>query len=218
MEPDHLSVYQLTIEPGTVFARRQLAGRLSGLPNDDDSGDMYMITNDILGEAGLSAYEVSNHARTGQPCRHNLTYWRAGDWLGIGPGAHGRFRKHHMRCATVGFIDPSDWLSAVERTGSGMRTRDASPHGAHGEEYLLTGMRLSEGIDLRRLRLFGLLLSSDAIDALETEALIRRDGECIRPNIRGLALADSVIAYLAASARPVSESVSQSWSRSASVR
>ena len=118
----HLSVYQLTIEPGTRFELLQRTGALT-MPADDVQADLYELTQECLAGAGLPAYEISNHARPGEACRHNLLYWRSGEWLGIGPGAHGRLDLDGQRFATEAWRLPRVWLERTERTGSGERTR-----------------------------------------------------------------------------------------------
>lgn len=148
---DHLSLYQLTIEPGTAFGDRFAKGGLLGLPAEDLAADLHDLTQDLCGAAGMAAYEVSNHAAAGSESRHNLIYWRAGDYAGIGPGAHGRLTLAGTRWATECPKTPGAWLAAVER-----RTADAWPQTAltaedRGHEYLLMGLRLSEGISLARL-------------------------------------------------------------------
>ena len=100
MAVDHLSLYQLTIEPGTAFGDRYAAGGLRGLPSEDSAADMYSVTQEVCDAAGLPAYEVSNHARPGAESRHNMIYWRYGDYIGIGPGAHGRITRDGVRYAT----------------------------------------------------------------------------------------------------------------------
>ena len=122
MGPDHLSLYQLTIEDGTAFGARLAAGRLPGLPDEDAGAELYEITQDMCDAAGLPAYEVSNHARPGAASRHNLIYWRGGDWAGVGPGAHGRLTLDGRRWASEAEPRPDTWLAAVE-AGSGDRPR-----------------------------------------------------------------------------------------------
>ena len=150
MEVGHFSLYQLTVEPGTAFGARHAAGKLAGLPGDDSAADMYLITQDICESVGVPAYEVSNHAHSGQECRHNLVYWRGGDYAGIGPGAHGRLTLHGQRWATEAPRAPNEWLALVEGGNPGELPREALTGREQGSEYLLMGMRLVEGIDLAR--------------------------------------------------------------------
>ena len=152
MAADHLSLYQLTIEPGTAFGRLHDAGRLAGLPDDDLGADMYAATQEICAAAGLPAYEVSNHAVPGAESRHNLIYWRYGDYAGIGPGAHGRLTLDGQRYATETPLAPGAWLEAVETGGNGERPRNALSASDQAGEYLMMALRMAEGVDLRRLR------------------------------------------------------------------
>ena len=151
-KPDHLSLYQLTIEEGTAFGDRAAAGRLSGMPDDDLGADMYALTQDLLELAGLPAYEVSNHAALGQASRHNLIYWRGGDWGGIGPGAHGRLTLEGKRWATETVTVPLEWLRKVGMHGSGESLREVLSADAVAVEAALMGLRLVEGIDADRFR------------------------------------------------------------------
>lgn len=178
MAVDHLSLYQLTIEPGTAFGARAAAGTLRDLPDDDLSADMYLETQDICAAAGLPGYEISNHAASGAESRHNLVYWRQGDWAAVGPGAHGRITLPHARLATEAHRAPQDWLSAVERDGSGEMQRQTIPASEQAMEYLLMSMRLSEGLDETRFaRLGGAALSEPAIERLQELGMVaRRDG------------------------------------------
>lgn len=146
---DHLSLYQLTIEQGTAFGDRYNAGKLRDLPDDDDAAEMYEITQDVCGTQGLSAYEVSNHAKLGSECRHNLIYWRYGDYVGIGPGAHGRVTLGETRHATEAYRQPNAWLEAAER-GTGDKLRERLSSEDEATELMLMGMRLSEGVSICR--------------------------------------------------------------------
>ena len=147
---DHLSLYQLTIEDGTAFGARHAAGGLRGLPNEGRSVALYEITQDRCSAAGMPAYEVSNHARVGAESRHNLIYWRGGDYAGIGPGAHGRLTLGGVRWATEALQMPEAWLERVEREGAGEVPRAAMTGPERAVEYLLMSLRLSEGSVLER--------------------------------------------------------------------
>jgi putative oxygen-independent coproporphyrinogen III oxidase len=146
MAIDHLSLYQLTIEDGTAFGDRHRRGGLKGLPDEDLSADMYIRTRDICTEMGLPAYEVSNHARPGAESQHNLIYWQGGEYLGIGPGAHGRMALGGTRIATVAHRTPGAWLQNVEQLGSGEEPRQQLSAAERTSEYVMMGLRLTEGI------------------------------------------------------------------------
>jgi len=147
---DHLSLYQLTVENGTAFGDRLTRGLLPGLPDEDVSADMYFATQEICATAGLPAYEISNHAREGAESRHNLIYWQAGDYGGIGPGAHGRLTLAQGRVATDTPLSPTQWLEQVEQTGSGEASRKTLSKSDQAGEYLMMGLRLTQGISLSR--------------------------------------------------------------------
>ncbi|MGB3147867.1 MAG: coproporphyrinogen III oxidase, partial [Paracoccaceae bacterium] len=155
MAVDHFSLYQLTIEEGTVFGARAAAGHLRGLPDDERASDMYLATQEICEKAGLPAYEISNHARPGAESRHNLIYWRYGDYAGIGPGAHGRLTNEKGRWATETALQPGVWLERVEKAGSGETLREALSPTDQATEFLLMGLRLTEGIDPGRFASLG---------------------------------------------------------------
>ena len=148
---NHLSVYQLTIEPGTRFHTLREHGALA-LPDAAISAPLFEATQDKLGEAGFPAYEISNHARPGGECRHNLTYWRYGEYLGIGPGAHGRMRQDGGTVALARTRSPEAWLAQVEATGNGEATRDALGQLEIRDELAMMGLRLNEGIGRTRFR------------------------------------------------------------------
>ncbi|WP_245514006.1 radical SAM family heme chaperone HemW [Antarcticimicrobium luteum] len=173
MALDHLSLYQLTIEQGTAFGDRYNAGRLRGLPDDDLSADMYLVTQELCAKYGLPAYEVSNHAAPGAESRHNLIYWRYGDYAGIGPGAHGRITQGAVRYATESIRAPAAWLQAVSR-GTGECVRMPLSPQDQGSEYLMMGMRLREGLDIERYaHLSGWPLPQPRIDRLLELGMIR---------------------------------------------
>jgi oxygen-independent coproporphyrinogen-3 oxidase len=145
MAGDHLSLYQLTIEPGTAFATA-FARRDFQLPDDETQGALYELTQETLAATGLPAYEISNHARLGQECRHNLVYWRYQDYLGIGPGAHGRLTLGNDKHALKNFRAPETWLNAVERGGSGVEESLVLAADERRDEMLMMGLRLRDGI------------------------------------------------------------------------
>ncbi len=199
MGPDHLSLYQLTIEPGTAFGARHAAGGLRGLPDDDCAADMYALTQELCDAAGLPAYEVSNHARPGAESRHNLIYWRGGDWAGIGPGAHGRLTLDGQRRATTTPLAPAAWLDAVERAGSGAQPDEGVSPDEHAAEYLMMSLRLTEGTDLgRHARLSGAPLDPARIAALEADGLVARDGDRLACTPAGRVVLNGVLRALLA--------------------
>lgn len=148
---DHLSLYQLTIEDGTAFGDRFAAGKLHGLPDENRAADMFEVTQSVTSAFGYGAYEVSNHARPGQESKHNLIYWRYGDYAGIGPGAHGRLTLGGQRMATEALTSPTLWLEQVERLGHGETLRAALSRQDQLAEAMMMGLRLTEGVDLARL-------------------------------------------------------------------
>jgi len=147
---EHLSLYQLTIEPGTRFATEAAAGRLT-LPDEDLAADLFATTRAMTAAAGLPAYEISNHARPGAESRHNMTYWRMDDYVGIGPGAHGR----RGGTATVRHKKPENWLAAIDRQANGIAQEDALNPTERRTEALLMGLRMREGVDLHRIARLG---------------------------------------------------------------
>jgi putative oxygen-independent coproporphyrinogen III oxidase len=147
---EHLSLYQLTIEPGTAFARLARRGELVP-PEEDSTAALFEITQDRLAAAGLPAYEISNHARPGAECRHNLAYWRYQDYVGVGPGAHGRLTRAGTKFATRQYRLPEKWLAAVEATGGGIEEIAPIDRETAIEEMLMMGLRLVEGVSRRRL-------------------------------------------------------------------
>ncbi len=192
---DHLSLYQLTIEQGTAFGDRYARGKLRGLPDDDRASDMYFATQDICAAAGLPAYEVSNHARPGAESRHNKIYWRYGDYAGIGPGAHGRLTLNGQRFATDTRLQPGAWLAEVEQTGSGEKSRTPLPLKDQATEYLLMGLRLTDGLDIARYQ----ALSGDKpnnINYLKELGLIEVTDDTLTATQSGRAVLNAVIREL----------------------
>jgi putative oxygen-independent coproporphyrinogen III oxidase len=161
---DHLSLYQLTIEPGTGFEALHRRGELL-LLNDDDAAELYDATAEEAGRFGLLPYEVSNYARPGAESRHNLAYWRYGDFAGIGPGAHGRVTLDGALHATRRHRAPEPWAERVERDGHGSTPQEAVPASDRAREMLLMGLRLSEGIDAARFARRTSVALDDALDA-----------------------------------------------------
>jgi oxygen-independent coproporphyrinogen-3 oxidase len=196
---EHLSLYQLTIEPDTPFAALHAGGKLV-LPDDDLGRDLYDLTLDQCAAAGLPAYEVSNHARPGAECRHNLVYWRYGEYAGIGPGAHGRLVVDGTRRATATEKRPEGWLAQVEARGHGVTVDDALTRVEQADELLLMGLRLAEGIDpARYAALAGRPLELERIAALAGHGFVETtpDGR-LRVTRSGFPVLDAVVADLAA--------------------
>ncbi|MDB5601736.1 MAG: coproporphyrinogen oxidase [Xanthobacteraceae bacterium] len=196
---EHLSLYQLTIEAETPFAALHAAGKLI-TPNDDRARELYDITQDICGAAGLPAYEVSNHARPGAECRHNLVYWRGHEYAGIGPGAHGRLDIDGARYATATEKRPETWLTQVETVGHGLITDDKLLPEERADELLLMGLRLTEGIDPKRYQMIaGRPIDAECIATLQAHGFVETtaDGR-LRVTPPGFPVLDAVVADLAA--------------------
>ncbi len=196
---EHLSLYQLTIEPDTPFFGLHKAGKLI-VPDEDLARDLYDLTQTICSKAGLPAYEISNHARPGAECRHNLVYWRGHDYAGVGPGAHGRLTIDDRRVATATDKRPEAWLMRVEETGTGFTVDEKLTSGEAADEYLLMGLRLAEGIDTARYSaLSGRDLDPKRISILREEGAVETttDGR-LRVTKSGFPLLDAVVADLAA--------------------
>jgi oxygen-independent coproporphyrinogen-3 oxidase len=186
----HLSLYQLTIEPGTRFATEAAAGRII-IPDGDFAADLFELTREATVAAGLPAYEISNHARAGQESRHNLTYWRYRDYAGIGPGAHGR----RGGVATARWRKPENWLAAVARSGHGIDTEEILAPRMRAREALLMGLRLGEGVDLARIEALadGRVVDDNNLARLETQGLLAREGRRLRVTDAGMLLLDAIL-------------------------
>jgi oxygen-independent coproporphyrinogen-3 oxidase len=191
MAIDHLSLYQLTIEDGTAFGDRFRRGRLRGLPDEDLAADMYELTQEICDAHGIPAYETSNHARPGAESRHNLIYWRSGDYAGIGPGAHGRLTLGGTRYATEALRAPGAWLQAVETRRSGETLREIVPEAEQIEEYALMGLRLAEGVDAAPLR--DLPSLSNNINGLIFSGLLKESQGRLRTTAAGRPLLNAIL-------------------------
>jgi len=195
---EHLSLYQLTIEPGTQFAARLAKGDLATL-DPDLAADLFELTRARTAAAGIPAYEISNHARPGGESRHNLTYWRYGSYAGIGPGAHGR--RDGM--ATVRRKKPENWLSRVDANGHGIEQENLLSPEARAQEALLMGLRLGEGVDLARIaRMADLaverLIDEAAAARLAAQNLLLHDGSRLRVTEAGMLLLDAILAEIVA--------------------
>ncbi|WP_416367576.1 radical SAM family heme chaperone HemW [Tritonibacter mobilis] len=196
MAIDHLSLYQLTIEDGTAFGDRYARGKLRDLPTDDNAADMYLATQEICELHGLLGYEISNHARPGAESLHNLIYWRYGDYVGIGPGAHGRITLNGTRFATEAPRAPGAWLSAVEQ-GNGLLPFDPLDSEDQVNEHMMMGLRLFEGVDLdRHSALAQKPLSPSKIQELCNLGMLDLDGSRLRATSQGRAVLNAVLREL----------------------
>jgi len=196
---EHLSLYQLTIEEGTPFFGLHRAGKLQ-TPDEATARALYDVTQEVCGRHGLPAYEISNHARQGAECRHNLVYWRGDEYAGIGPGAHGRLDIAGSRHATSTEPRPEAWLMRVEANGHGVITDDCLNREERADEFLLMGLRLAEGIDPKRYAaLAGRALDPRRIALLSQEGAIAIDAAGrLRVTQAGFPVLDAVVADLAA--------------------
>ena len=196
---EHLSLYQLTIEPETMFERMVEAGKLR-LPDNDTQRALWDVTQEATIRAGLPAYEVSNHARPGAESQHNLIYWRYGEYAGVGPGAHGRINTPRGRRAQATERHPEMWLTCVETEGHGLIEDDVLSAEQQGDEFLLMGLRLREGVDPQRFFLIsGKKLAPSRISELVGDGLVEytRDNR-LRVSSEGFPVLDAVVADLAA--------------------
>ena len=194
MAGEHLSLYQLTIEPGTAFAPRAARGEIR-VPDEDGAAALYETTQERLAAAGLPAYEISNHARPGAACRHNLVYWRGGDWVGVGPGAHGRIDTDEGRIATAERRAPEAWLAEAASKGRAVRERRLLKPLEAMQERIQTGLRLAEGIPVDGL--------DPAIDAnraahLRDEGLLCVRTDRLQATAAGRQRLDALVRYLLA--------------------
>jgi putative oxygen-independent coproporphyrinogen III oxidase len=196
---EHLSLYQLTIEEGTPFFGLHAAGKLK-TPDEAMARTLYDVTQDVCAKHGLPAYEISNHARRGAECRHNLVYWRGEEYAGVGPGAHGRLDIGGERHATATEKRPEAWLMRVEANGHGVTTDDVLNREERADEFLLMGLRLAEGIDPKRYAtLSGRTLDEHRIAILREEGAIAVDANGrLRVTQAGFPVLDAVVADLAA--------------------
>lgn len=196
---EHLSLYQLTIEQETPFAALHAAGKLV-VPGEDAARALYDATQEVCTARGLPAYEISNHARPGAQCRHNLLYWRAGEYAGIGPGAHGRLDLGPRRHATATERRPESWLMRVEGVGHGVTSDEALTRSERADEFLLMGLRLAEGIAPARFaEIAGRPLDPARIASLRADCLLEEDRDgSLRVTLEGFPVLDAIVADLAA--------------------
>jgi len=196
MAIDHLSLYQLTIEEGTAFGDRYSRGLLRDLPSDDSAADMYFVTQEECEKAGMPAYEVSNHAKPGLESRHNLIYWRYGDYAGIGPGAHARLTLGGQKYAIDTPLSPVQWLQSVAKHGTGENGTIALSSYDQATEYLMMGLRISEGIDLERIStLLGRKFSIEN-KYLEEDGFVKTENGRLSVTAKGRPLLNSIIREL----------------------
>ncbi|MEJ0092888.1 MAG: radical SAM family heme chaperone HemW [Methylocella sp.] len=196
---DHLSLYQLTIEPGTMFQRLRDVGKLK-IPDNDLGRDFWDATQETMNAAGLPAYEISNHARPGAESRHNLIYWRYGEYAGVGPGAHGRILTANGRRAQATERDPDKWLTIVESNGHALIEDEFLSREEQADEFLLMGLRLAEGIEPNRFHaMSGRSLDPRRVASLISDGMVEYtpDGR-IRVSAEGFPVLDAVVADLAA--------------------
>jgi putative oxygen-independent coproporphyrinogen III oxidase len=196
---DHLSLYQLTIEQGTPYFELHRTGKLI-VPDPDTAAHLYDLTQEICQARGMPAYEVSNHAVPGAESRHNLVYWRYGDYVGVGPGAHGRLTGGNGKFATATERHPETWLEAVEARGDGLVEDQALTQEEQGDEYLVMGLRLVEGIDLGRYEaIAGRAIDSRRIAQLVEHGMVEHlENNRVRATPAGFLVLDAVVADLAA--------------------
>lgn len=195
----HMSLYQLTIEPETAFERLHTAGKLI-VPNDDLAAGLFDVTQELTDRAGLPAYEISNHAGVDQQSRHNLLYWRYGEYAGVGAGAHSRLLTNNGRVALSTQKNPEQWLELVEKTGTGVIETEHLSNLDQSHEFLLMGLRLQEGIDMARYQqLFNRTIPSDKIENLVLQGFLRFENadQNITATKTGMRVLNSLIAILA---------------------
>ncbi len=194
MAVDHLSLYQLTIEAGTRFGDLYDRGKLKGLPDDSLAADMYDATQELTFLNNMPAYEISNHALNGAESRHNLIYWRYGDYVGVGPGAHGRITSKGNRIATVTTQNPEDWLRNVELKGTATSDDEIIKPRDQAAEYLMMSLRLTEGLDMNRFEnLCGTALDNQVIDKNIQNGLLKVNNNNLIATQRGKIILNTVI-------------------------
>ncbi len=202
-KPQHLSLYQLTIEPGTAFYTKHQRGELV-IPEADAAAELYERTSSTLKDAGLNTYEVSNYAAPGHECRHNMIYWRYQDYLGIGPGAHGRLtdKTTGLKCTTQNIKAPESWLKAVSLQGHGCKSSELLTAESMFHEYLLMGLRLEEGIqidnapNLIQKQLMQLLKSPRLQMLVDTDLLVMDTSKSLKATPDGMLRLNGVLEYL----------------------
>lgn len=195
--PQHMSLYQLTIEPDTPFARLHAAGRFR-VPEDEAAAALYEVTQELTAKAGLPAYEISNHGMAGHACRHNVASWQGGDYLGIGPGAHGRLTIDGVRHATQALRQPKHWLDAVAAHGHGWESLHGLDAEARQAEAVMLGLRLIEGVALDDLAARNVVLSAERLARARADGLLSHDTTRLQASPQGRLLLDYLLGILLA--------------------
>ena len=193
---DHLSLYQLTIEQGTRFGDLYNKGKLRGLPPNDEAADMYLGTQEICSEFGLHGYEISNYARKDAESRHNLVYWRYGDYVGVGPGAHARLTIDGQRTALNTHLAPQKWLESNAEFGHGIQETEALSLEDQATEYLMMSMRLAEGSDLNRFEKMSSRISPSRLAQLQEMGMVNVEGKRLFATAKGRPVLNSILAEL----------------------
>ena len=195
LAPRHMSLYQLTIEPDTPFARKRDAGHLS-VPDEDAAAALYELTQDLTEKAGLPAYEISNHAQAGHECRHNVASWQGGDYIGLGPGAHGRLTTHEARFATMALRDPQGWRAQIREKGHGWEKTERLDDAERAVEAVLLGLRLRKGRSLTALAAQGVALSPQGLADARAAGLLSDDETRLQASDKGRLLLDTLLGLL----------------------
>lgn len=193
---EHMSLYQLTVEPETAFGARHRAGKLPGLPGEDRSVDLWQITQELCEAAGRPRYETSNHAKPGAEAVHNMIYWQGGDWVGIGPGAHGRLELADGRVATEALKTPGQWITAVEAKSVGVTSIERLQDTDIKDEYVMMSLRTTEGMSLSRFCEFGGQIDQNLMQSLEEEGLLTCGDDRLRTTERGALLLNAILSEL----------------------
>jgi len=190
--PQHISTYQLTIEDGTAFAKAEGRGQDRAV-NSELSADFYDVVRETLTDAKFDHYEVSNFAKPGHRSRHNLAYWRGLDYVGVGPGAHGRVTIDSVKHATVAQMRPGAYVKSINETGSGIELNETLSPDARAEEYVLMGLRIDEGISLRKYQEMSKVnLNEAVITDFVTDGLLEVEGDCLKATPAGRLVLNAV--------------------------
>lgn len=198
--PSHLSLYQLTIEEGTAFHTLHQRGELV-VPNQDEAADLYELTQEIMGQAGMPAYEVSNHAAEKEQSRHNLVYWRYGDYVGVGPGAHGRLTLGAEKVGTRAHRAPEIWMQRTQEFGHGAHPFEPISSRQRGEEMLMMGLRLKQGVALKRFQeesgqALSDFVNTKALQQMIDAGFLQQDENNLRPTPAGLQRLSSILKFI----------------------